>query len=104
MGLFSFDGGRKESQPPNTRSQRKLCWESRDAFFQCLDKADILDAMDPKNSKSIKSHCKVENEKFEENCAHSWIKYFKEKRVIDFKREETIKRIEQEAKQRERNQ
>lgn len=32
------------------------------------------------------------------------IKYFKEKRVIDFKREETIKRIEQEAKQRERNQ
>ncbi|CAI4035715.1 hypothetical protein SMKI_13G3660 [Saccharomyces mikatae IFO 1815] len=104
MGLFSFDGGKKEPQPPNTRSQRKLCWESRDGFFQCLDKANILDAMDPKNSKSVNAQCKVENEKFEENCAHSWIKYFKEKRVIDFKREEAIKKIEQEAKQREQKQ
>ncbi|CAI1651902.1 hypothetical protein SEUBUCD646_0M03830 [Saccharomyces eubayanus] len=104
MGLFSFDSGKKDSQPPNTRSQRKLCWESRDVFFQCLDRANVLDATDPKNGKIIGAQCPAENKKFEENCAHSWIKYFKEKRITDFRREEAIKKIEQEAQQREHKQ
>lgn len=89
---------------PNTRSQRKLCWESRDVFFQCLDRANVLDATDPKNGKIIGAQCPAENKKFEENCAHSWIKYFKEKRITDFRREEAIKKIEQEAQQREHKQ
>lgn len=73
-------------------------------FFQCLDRANVLDATDPKNGKIIGAQCRAENEKFEESCADSWIKYFKEKRLIDFRREEAIKKIEQEAQQREHKQ
>lgn len=102
MGWFSKE--KKEEYHPNNRSSRKQCWEARDEYFQCLDKIGVVNALDPKQQPTVEKHCSKQDQRFDDNCATSWIKYFKEKRVIDFKREETIKRIEQEAKQRERNQ
>ncbi|CCE63947.1 hypothetical protein TPHA_0G01100 [Tetrapisispora phaffii CBS 4417] len=88
MGWLFGDNRKKV----NTRQEREKCWESRDLFFGCLDKNNILDVRTEKNSKLAKSACSAELKGFENNCSNSWIKYFKEKRVVDFKK----KKIEQE--------
>ncbi|CAG61501.1 uncharacterized protein GVI51_K07161 [Nakaseomyces glabratus] len=84
MGLFS-----KEPKIENNRANRKKCWESRDKFFSCLDKNDIL-----KPSDGV-SKCKAENQQYETDCVSSWVKYFNEKRIVDFKREQMLKQVEE---------
>lgn len=91
MGLFSSN---TEQVAPN-RSKREHCWDSRDLFFECLDKKNIIDALDDKNQKVIKESCSKENAQYEANCAKSWVKYFKEKRVVDFKRAKFLKEMEE---------
>ncbi|KAK5449613.1 hypothetical protein LTS15_008688 [Exophiala xenobiotica] len=58
------------------RNAREICWESRDIFFECLDKNNILDA--------IKEDDKARR-----------IKYFKQKRVMEYDRDRTLQRIQQ---------
>lgn len=79
----------------NNREARKLCWESRDEYFNCLDKIDIISPIDPKNKSKIKSNCSTEESKFEQNCANSWISYFKEKRITDYRNDLIQKKMEQ---------
>ncbi|RMZ89657.1 hypothetical protein DV736_g3100, partial [Chaetothyriales sp. CBS 134916] len=64
------------------RNAREQCYESRDLFFRCLDKNDILDAIS-------------EDDKTRRLCTQE-IKYFKEKRVQDYKRDLAIKQIQEE--------
>ncbi|KAF9889175.1 hypothetical protein FE257_007664 [Aspergillus nanangensis] len=99
MGWFSgsssdsktaSDGGRIAPD----RSSRQRCWEGRDKFFTCLDNNDILDAI--KDDKQARRKCGKEVEEFEASCAKAWVKYFKEKRVMEFNRDKTIERIKQE--------
>lgn len=68
------------------RQSRKLCWEKRDEYFNCLDKIDILNSLDPNNSAVISKNCSKEKLDFEFNCATSWITYFQEKRIAEYKR------------------
>lgn len=84
------DGGRVAPD----RNSRELCYESRDIFFECLDKNNILDAI-REDDKARKS-CPQEVADYERDCARSWIKYFKEKRVQDWKRDQTIAQIQKE--------
>ena len=65
--------------------------EKRDEFFNCLDKINILNSLDPKNAKAVKDNCSSEKAEFEFNCATSWIEYFQEKRVAEYKRQMVIK-------------
>lgn len=37
--------------------------------------------------------CRKENEVYERDCAKAWIRYFKEKRVMEYNRDRTIERI-----------
>lgn len=74
------------------RTKREACYESRDIFFSCLDKHDILDAV--RNEDEAKSKCGSEHDDFARDCATSWIKYFKEKRVMEYNRDQTIARIQ----------
>lgn len=70
------------------REQRKQCWESRDLFFDCLEKNNIIDATDKsKNLKVVKTKCSPQLKSFEKNCAESWVSYFKEKRIQDYKKQ-----------------
>lgn len=92
MGLFGEST--KESVAPN-RNKREQCWDSRDTFFECLDKANIIDALDEKNQADIKKHCSSQEKKYEENCAKSWVKYFKEKRMVDHKKVLFMKEMEE---------
>ncbi|KAL4262496.1 cytochrome c oxidase subunit 6B family protein [Pleurotus pulmonarius] len=50
-----------------TRQDRQKCWEARDSYFACLDRAGVVKAGDEGKA------CKDENEKYEANCAKSWI-------------------------------
>jgi len=40
--------------------------------------------------------CPTENAEFERDCARSWIKYFKDKRVMEYKRDQTYAQINKE--------
>ncbi|KAF2459563.1 cytochrome oxidase c subunit VIb-domain-containing protein [Lineolata rhizophorae] len=85
------DGG---VQAPNRRD-RARCWEARDAYFKCLDKHNILDSMGP-GAADAKAKCPVEDTEFEKNCASSWVKYFREWRVAEYKKQERLRMIEAE--------
>lgn len=80
MGLFS-----KEVKIDNTRENRKKCWEKRDVFFKCLDDNDILK---PSEGKKV---CNKEYSEYEQNCVNSWVKYFNEKRIVDYRKEQMLK-------------
>ncbi|EDO14445.1 hypothetical protein Kpol_224p3 [Vanderwaltozyma polyspora DSM 70294] len=87
MGLLNwFSGNGDDDAPVANRQQREQCWESRDLFFKCLDNVDIIDANDKKNKDIIKKNCNIEESNFEKDCAKSWISYFKDKRISDYKK------------------
>ncbi|AOA60791.1 Cytochrome c oxidase assembly factor 6 [Komagataella phaffii CBS 7435] len=91
MALFSFS---KQEEKAPTRSQRKLCWDARDEFFRCLDNIDVINSLDGRNKKTVTTECGTEEKFFEQNCAVSWVKYFKEKRVFDEKKAQLLKEAE----------
>ncbi|EPQ53935.1 hypothetical protein GLOTRDRAFT_62394 [Gloeophyllum trabeum ATCC 11539] len=78
MGWFNWSSSGKsteESNPP-LRQDRQKCWETRDAYFDCLDRAGVIKAGDEGNK------CAAENAAYQENCAKSWIDYFNKRRVL----------------------
>ncbi|KAM7185135.1 oxidoreductase-like protein [Rhypophila sp. PSN 637] len=75
-----------------TRAERQRCWESRDLYFACLDKHDIIDAL--KEDKKASKECNAESTKFEENCAEKWVTYFKQWRVQDIQKRRRLAELE----------
>ncbi|GAO49208.1 hypothetical protein SAICODRAFT_29708 [Saitoella complicata NRRL Y-17804] len=71
------------------REQRKQCWGSRDAWFACLDKNNIINPID--EEVKAKKACPKEFKKFEDSCVHSWVEYFNKKRVLDFRKEQMLR-------------
>ncbi|KAK0222884.1 cytochrome oxidase c subunit VIb-domain-containing protein [Armillaria nabsnona] len=67
---------KKEGAP--LRQDRQKCYEFRDAYFACLDRAGVVKAGDEKSSGS----CLTEAKNYEKSCAQSWIEYFNQRRVI----------------------
>lgn len=55
------------------RTERKRCWEARDAYFACLDRNRILDAL--KDEKKAAAACGSESVGFEKDCAREWVSY-----------------------------
>ncbi|KAG9594435.1 hypothetical protein KCU77_g4970, partial [Aureobasidium melanogenum] len=77
------------------RTKRAHCWEARDAYFACLDKNNIIDSV--KQSEKADSLCAPESAKFDQNCASSWVQYFKKRRVMEYQRDQTLKRLQGEG-------
>lgn len=82
----------KKESVPNTRSQRVKCWESRDKFFSCLDRIDVVDSLKAENQSKIKKSCSSELGEFNTDCITSWIHYFQEKRVTDWQKQQYMQR------------
>ncbi|GMM30529.1 Coa6 protein [Martiniozyma asiatica (nom. inval.)] len=80
-----------EAPAPPKRSSREKCWESRDLFFSCLDKIEINNPLDPSKSSIIQKECGSQDKQFQKDCVASWVKYFKEKRPFDLKKERMLK-------------
>ncbi|CZT10632.1 related to Cytochrome c oxidase subunit 6B-like protein new16 [Rhynchosporium agropyri] len=104
MGLFSSSA--PALPPPKLttdgapiapdRTQRARCWEHRDAYFQCLDKNNVIDSLGADKSKA-ESACGKESNGFEANCASSWVTYFKKRRVMEWQREKTLSKLREEG-------
>ena len=70
-GVKKTSGGAFESP---SRSNRKQCYAARDAFFECLDKNNVLDSINTKDGRAkAASFCGQLDQEFEKNCAHSWV-------------------------------
>ncbi|TFK50174.1 hypothetical protein OE88DRAFT_1632346 [Heliocybe sulcata] len=77
MGWFGWSSSSKSTnEDPPLRQDRQKCWETRDAYFACLDRVGVVKAGDEGKQ------CAVENAAYNENCARSWIDYFNKRRVI----------------------
>ena len=61
------DGGRVAPD----RNSRELCYESRDIFFECLDKNNVLDAI--REDEKARTSCPQEVADYERDCARSWV-------------------------------
>ena len=67
MGWFSWSKTQDEPSSP-TRENRQKCWETRDAYFICLDRAGIV-----KPGEETNPTCGKEKKSYEGNCAKSWV-------------------------------
>ncbi len=69
-GLISmgwFGGNKNETPDPTSRADRQKCWESRDAYFACLDGANVVKPGDEGTA------CADVRKTYEKNCAKSWV-------------------------------
>lgn len=64
MGWFS---GQKKEPEVALRQDRQKCWEGRDTYFACLDKANVVKPGDEGNA------CDSVKIAYEQNCAKSWV-------------------------------
>ncbi|KAJ7068879.1 cytochrome oxidase c subunit VIb-domain-containing protein [Mycena belliarum] len=86
MGWWPFSkaaAASEESISP-TRHERQKCWESRDAYFECLDGVGII------NAGTEGKLCSVENRAYQSTCAQSWITYFNERRKLAFAQKDML--------------
>src|ERR1700729_901228 len=60
--------GSSPTMETTPREGRKLCWDSRDGYFACLDAVGVLDAGKEGDA------CTAEKNKYQENCAKSWVR------------------------------
>ncbi|KAK5139065.1 hypothetical protein LTR04_003915, partial [Oleoguttula sp. CCFEE 6159] len=80
------------------RNARAHCWEARDAYFHCLDRNAIIDSV--KAASLVEERCGKEDVQFKTNCASSWVQYFKKRRVVEYQRDQTLKKLEAEGAQK----
>ncbi|KAF8224331.1 hypothetical protein L208DRAFT_1410507 [Tricholoma matsutake] len=74
MGWFSGSSNKESAVP--LRQDRQKCWDTRDAYFSCLDRVGVVKAGEEGEA------CSVELRQYEKNCAKSWMEYFNQRRVI----------------------
>ncbi|KAF8963103.1 cytochrome oxidase c subunit VIb-domain-containing protein [Flammula alnicola] len=90
MGWFSGSSNQEDSSAPN-RENRQKCWETRDAYFACLDGVGVVKAGEEGKA------CSREKKLYEANCAKSWIDYFNQRRVIAEAQKDRLARANEQA-------
>ncbi|CAK7564293.1 MAG: hypothetical protein SEPTF4163_002182 [Sporothrix epigloea] len=73
-----------------SRAERLRCWESRDLYFGCLDRNNIIDAVEQPGSAAALKACPKESEQFERDCAAQWVDHFKKYRVANHQRQQRL--------------
>jgi cytochrome c oxidase assembly factor 6 len=58
----------KESDTAPSRENRQQCWETRDAYFACLDRVFVV-----KPGVEGNTNCVKEKVAYEGSCAKSWV-------------------------------
>ncbi|KDQ59100.1 hypothetical protein JAAARDRAFT_33830 [Jaapia argillacea MUCL 33604] len=98
MGWFGWFGASKAPEEPSAplRQDRQKCWDSRDAYFACLDKAGVVKAGDEGGK------CASENATYEKDCARSWIDYFNKRRVLAEQQKGLLQQANTQAKEARR--
>lgn len=68
MSWFRKSGATSGEPPISTREDRTKCWETRDAYFACLDRVGVVKSGEEGDA------CSAEQKKYEHNCAKSWVR------------------------------
>jgi cytochrome c oxidase assembly factor 6 len=89
MGLFSIFGSTSSNSEETkraseirtgavapSRAERQRCWAARDAYFACLDKAGIVDALKEDGAAAAAKACGQESAEFDKDCAAQWVSPF----------------------------
>ncbi|CAF9917521.1 MAG: hypothetical protein GOMPHAMPRED_001291 [Gomphillus americanus] len=104
MPLFSSTSSSSSAKPSAdgsfeapTRHDRIRCWEARDAFFACLDAHGIIDSI--KDSESASKACGKFDVQLQKDCAGSWVTYFKQRRVMEYKKKNMLEELKKEGAQ-----
>ncbi|AAS52371.1 AEL313Cp [Eremothecium gossypii ATCC 10895] len=100
MGWFNSSKAAEDQTRAPDKASRQRCWESRDAYFECLDSINVVNALDPTATPQVRRNCGKQEDSFHQNCVTSWIKYFKEKRVSDSKRDAMVAKLEEQGARR----
>ena len=82
-----------------TRSERKVCWAARDAYFACLDVHGIDDPLHPSRKKDADTLCAVQARELDKDCAAEWVKYFKQWRVADLQKRRRLEELRKQGAQ-----
>lgn len=53
-----------------SREARQKCWNSRDAYYKCLDEAKVVDPSSPEAA----NICVKLRKQYHEGCQKSWVK------------------------------
>ncbi|KAF9583669.1 hypothetical protein BGW38_008903 [Lunasporangiospora selenospora] len=72
-----------------SRADRQVCWKARDAYYACLNKADVVDPSKPEAA----NICKDLREQYEKGCMKSWVEYFNKRRVLEVEQKEILERM-----------
>ncbi|KAL9021579.1 MAG: hypothetical protein Q9185_001227 [Variospora sp. 1 TL-2023] len=100
MGWFSSPSPSSPSSPKPTsdgafiapdRSSRDRCYEARDAFFACLDRAGIINSI--AEADKAEAACGELEKGMGRECAASWVTYFKQRRVMEWKKQKTYEKL-----------
>lgn len=59
------------------KAQRKLCWDSRDRYWECLDSENIKET---KDALARPKACAELRRMFEKSCPTQWVSHFDRKR------------------------
>lgn len=74
-GWFASSSASEEKPSPISRESRQACWNTRDAFFQCLNTNGVdipPSTFTPKNV-GKGGACEAALKDYEANCARSWV-------------------------------
>ncbi|KAG0054441.1 hypothetical protein BGZ83_011235 [Gryganskiella cystojenkinii] len=72
-----------------SRKDRQNCWKVRDAYFECLNEAKVLDPSAPEAA----NVCTKLKEQYEKGCMKSWVEYFNKRRVLEVEQKEILERM-----------
>ncbi|KAF9083373.1 hypothetical protein BGX29_011109 [Mortierella sp. GBA35] len=72
-----------------SRADRQNCWKVRDAYFECLNNAKVLDPSKPEAA----NVCQDLRKLYEQGCMKSWVDYFNKRRVLESDQKELLERM-----------
>ncbi|CAG8491180.1 10634_t:CDS:2 [Paraglomus occultum] len=83
---------------PLLRSERDLCYNFRDLYFSCLEKAGIEDPTKVEEDKVLRKKaetfgCLKKNDQYKRACPSSWVKYFNKKVILEKQRQAILDQI-----------
>ncbi|KAK0517214.1 hypothetical protein JMJ35_000369 [Cladonia borealis] len=78
-----------------SRQSRAVCYAARDRFFECLEKNGIIDSI--KEKEKSEERCGMEEGELRRECVGSWVTYFKQRRVMEHNKKQTIEKLEKEG-------
>jgi cytochrome c oxidase assembly factor 6 len=79
LTMFGFGSSSTPKSPEPaapTREQRAKCWSTRDAYFACLDKNNVVQPGEPKTAGALgdkEGKCEAARAEYEGNCGRSWV-------------------------------